>query len=62
MTRIETDMKYVSKSLDETKEILVKFIEKADEKYSSKWVERAVIAMALTLFTAVLGLIFTKLK
>jgi hypothetical protein len=41
MKEIQTQMKFVREEIKEVKDIMNDFIEKVDDKYASKWTEKA---------------------
>ena len=41
MKEIQTQMKFVREEIKEIKDIMTDFIDKSDDKYASKWAEKA---------------------
>lgn len=62
MAKIETTVEYIKDDLRETKQLMKDFIEKADEKYSGKWVEKATMAVLGIVATIIIGYVFRGLK
>lgn len=54
--RVETKLDDVCSRLDKFEEKMDRFIETAENRYASKWVEKSVIAMFGTLIVSMLGM------
>lgn len=62
MAKIETTVEFIKDDLRETKQMMKDFVERADEKYSGKWVEKATMAVAGIVGTIIIGYLFRGLK
>ena len=59
LTKLETQMDNIEDKVDDLKDILIKFIEQSEERFASKWVEKAMWAGLGLVITAVIGALMT---
>lgn len=53
--RLETQMQNIENKVDDVKEMLERFIDHADQKYSAKWVEKAIWGVCSVVGLAIVG-------
>ena len=66
LVKLETQMDNIEAKVDELKNIMTDFIEKSDQKFANKWVERALswglYTIASVVLLSLMGLIFINSK